>query len=156
MTPASAIHSEYLMTLHASGASAHPIDSSLTIYYSGSEGSAKGPRIEAAIVAPTADWLRVMPSGSLRVDARMTLRTHDGALIYVSYGGVIRIAADDFQRMAAGAELGSEHMYFVITPCFQTSHPNYLWLNGVQAVGKAVGLKGGGDGFVRYEVFAVR
>jgi hypothetical protein len=91
----------------------------------------------------------------IRIDARMTLRTPADAFIYVSYGGVICIAPEDFQRMSAGGELGPQHMYFIITPCFQTAHPDYRWLNQGQAIGKAVTLRGGEGAYVRYEVFAV-
>jgi hypothetical protein len=47
-------------------------------------------------------------------------------------------------------------MHFVTTPMFQTGDPRYAWLNRTQAIGKAVALKGGDGGYVRYELFAVR
>ena len=86
----------------------------------------------------------------------MTLQAGDGALIHASYGGVISITPENFARMAGGGELAADEMHFITTPCFQTAHPKYAWLNQVQAMGKAVGLKGGPEGFVRYEVFALR
>ncbi len=93
------------MTLHApiAGAPQH-IDEALTIFHSDS-GTVEGPRIKGRILAPTADWLRAMPGGSLRVDARMSIATDDGAQIYAQYGGVIAIAPADFARMAAGDTL---------------------------------------------------
>jgi hypothetical protein len=149
------IATEYLMTLHAPGAGApQRIDDTLTIFHS-ETGRVAGPRISGAILPPTADWLRVMPGGSLRVDARMSLRTDAGADVSVQYGGVIAIAPADFARMAAGETLKSEEMYFVTAPAFQTADSRYAWLNHVQAIGKAVALKGGAGGYVRYEVFAV-
>jgi hypothetical protein len=150
------IATEYLMTLHAPGAGApQRIDDTLTIFHSDT-GRVEGPRIAGAILPPTADWLRAMPGGSLRVDARMSIRTDDGADIFVQYGGVIAIAPADFARMAAGETLGAADMYFVTAPVFQAADPRYAWLNQVQAIGKAVALKGGQGGYVRYEVFAVR
>ena len=154
--PRCAIATEYLMTLHAPIASApQRIDDTLTIFHS-TTGRVEGPRIKGLIQSPTGDWLRAMPSGSLRVDARMTIETDDGALIHVSYGGVIVIAPGDFARMAAGEILGETDMYFTTAPVFQTSHADYAWLNGVQAIGKAVALKGGEGGYVEHEVFAVK
>ena len=150
------IATEYLMTLHAPIAGApQRIDDALTIFHSDS-GRVEGPRISGTILPPTADWLRAMPGGSLRVDARMSLRTDDGADIYVQYGGVIVIAPADFARMAAGETLGAEEMYLVTAPVFQTADSRYAWLNTVQAIAKAVALKGGAGGYVRYEVFAIR
>lgn len=148
---------EYLFTLHSpTGGLPQAIDASLTIYQAGPGGWARGPRLEAESLTPTGDWLRTMPGGSLQVDARMTLQTADGALIHARYGGVIVISPENFARMGGGGELAADEMYFVTTPCFQTAHPKYAWLNHVQGVGKAVGLKGGPQGFVRYEVFALR
>ena len=147
---------EPLMTLHAPIAGApQRIDETLTIFHSDS-GTVEGPRIKGRILAPTADWLRAMPGGSLRVDARMSIATDDGAQIHVQYGGVIGIAPADFARMAAGETLGPHEMYFVTAPLFQTGDDRYAWLNRTQAIGKAVALKGGEGGFVRYDVFAMR
>jgi hypothetical protein len=154
--PTTSIATEYLMTLHAPIAGApQRIDETLTIFHSDS-GTVEGPRIRGRILAPTGDWLRAMPGGSLRVDARMSIVTDDGALIHVLYGGVIAIAPADFVRMAAGGTLGADEMHFVTTPMFQTGDPRYAWLNRTQAIGKAVALKGGDGGYVRYELFAVR
>ena len=153
--PTMSIATEYLMTLHAPIAGVpQRIDEALTIFHSDS-GTVEGPRIKGRILAPTADWLRTMPGGTLRVDARMPIETDDGAQIYVQYGGVIAIAPVDFARMAAGETLRAAEMYFVTAPTFQTAAPRYAWLNQVQAIGKAVALKGGEGGYVRYDVFAV-
>lgn len=150
------IVTDHLMTLHAPIVGhPHAIDASLTIFNSG-DGTVEGPKVKGRILAPTADWLRTMPGGSLKVDARMLIETHDGASIYAAYGGVIRIAAADFARMAGGDTLRAAEMYFITAPTFQTAHPAYCWLNGVQAIAKAVALKGGPGGYVRYEVFQVK
>jgi hypothetical protein len=153
--PTMSIATEYLMTLHAPIAGApQRIDEALTIFHSDS-GTVEGPRIKGHIIAPTGDWLRTMPGGSLRVDARMSIATDDGAQINVQYGGVIAIAPADFARMAAGETLSADEMHFVTAPLFRTGDERYAWLNRTQAVGKAVALKGGDGGYVRYELFAV-
>ncbi|HRE35887.1 MAG TPA: DUF3237 family protein, partial [Sphingopyxis terrae] len=36
------------------------------------------------------DWATIDSKDTLRLDARITFETHDGALIYVSYRGVLR------------------------------------------------------------------
>jgi hypothetical protein len=154
--PSTAIASDYLMTVTAPIAGApQRIDDTLTIFHS-DRGRVEGPRIMGTIQSPTGDWLRAMPGGSLRVDARMTIATEDGALIHLTYGGVISIAPEDFARMARGDTLRADEMYFITTPVFQTAHPEYVWLTRVQAIGKAVALKGGDGGFVKYELFAIR
>ena len=66
-----------------------------------------------------ADWLTMSEGGALgALDVRMTLKTDDGAIIYVEYGG------------RANFETG----LIAAAPTFQTSHENYKWLNSVQAV----------------------
>jgi len=151
------IRTEYLMTLHTPGAGPPlQVDGSLMIFRAGAEGWARGPRINGAIVQPTADWLRVMPGGNLRVDVRMTVRTDDGALIYVGYNGVVSITPENFARTAKGAVLTSADMYFIIAPTFETAHEKYVWLNHIQAVGKVAAVKGGAGGFVTYDLFAVK
>lgn len=156
-TPTTGIDTDYLMTLHTPAAgSPLEIDSSLMIFRAGAEGWARGPKIAGAIIHPTADWLRVMPGGNLRIDVRMTLRTDDGALIYISYNGVVSITRENFERMAKGAVLTSADMYFIVAPTFETAHQKYAWLNHVQAIGKVAAVKGGEGGFVTYDVFAVR
>ena len=148
--------SEYLVTLHSpAGEPPHMVDPSLAIFRQQGEGWARGPKLEGTILPPTADWMRIMPGGCFRIDARMLIRTADQALIYVSYGGVVSISQENFARMSGGGVLTAEDMYFLITPTFQTAHPKYAWLNHVQAVGRVAELRGGPEGYVRYDVFVV-
>jgi hypothetical protein len=46
--------------------------------------------------------------------------------------------------------------YFVTAPTFETKSENYGWLNGVQAVGKMLELKGGEGAHVMYDIFVIR
>lgn len=157
-TASTQLETEYLVTLHTpmSSVPPHAIDDGLTIYHAGEGGWAKGPKLAGAIIQPTADWLLALPNGSLRVDARMTIRTDDDALIHAAYGGVISVTRENLERMAGGGLLTAQDMYFMIAPTFRTAHPRYAWLNHIQAIGKVVGVKGGDQGFVTYDVFAVR
>jgi hypothetical protein len=149
--------SEYLTTLHSpAGEPPHMVDSSLAIFRQHGEGWARGPKLNGTLLPPTADWMRIMPGGNFRIDARMVLSTDDGALIYISYGGVVSVSQQNFARMSGGDVLTAKDMYFLITPTFQTAHEKYAWLNHVQAVGRVAELKGGPEGYVRYDVFAVR
>ena len=67
------------------------------------------------------DWMTFGSDGSGTPDVRLTLETHDGALIYVSYCGRY--------TPATGVAY--------TTPVFRTGDARYAWLNHVQAVGKA-------------------
>ena len=151
------VRTEYLMTYLAPLDPPTVIDGGLQIFNVRPGGWVKGPQINGAYVAPSGDWLRTMPSGVFRLDVRGTIRTDDGADIYVSYNGTIQHSKESVERLMKGEVLSDKDVpYFVTAPTFQTLSPKYAWLNGVQAVGKMVELKMGEGGYVKYDVFVVR
>ena len=79
-----------------------------------------GDKIKASLAThDAADWLTLSEDGQLgALDVRMTLKTDDGAFIYVEYQGRA--------NMQSGV--------IATAPTFQTSHEKYLWLNRIQAV----------------------
>ena len=95
-------------------------------------------RVKASLaVNDAADWLTLNHDRSVGcVDVRFTLKTDDGAYIYVEYTG----RAD----MAAGL--------ITTAPTFQTSHEKYSWMNGLQAV--AAGVVDG-SGVLTYSLYEV-
>jgi len=58
-------------------------------------GSFSGPRLRGRVLPCGGDWLLERADGSRRLDVRITLETHDGALIYASYLGIIHGSATD-------------------------------------------------------------
>jgi hypothetical protein len=89
-------------------------------------GTIEGERLRGEIVPGGADWQIVREDGTTLLEARYTVRTHDGALIYVRNIGIRR---------------GPREYYFRSAPVFETGDSRYAWLNGVVAVGSAVRLK---------------
>jgi hypothetical protein len=150
------ITTEYLMTLYAPLDPPQKIDDSLTIYNVGPGGSAQGPKIKGTVIAPAADWIRLMPGGNLRQDVRLTIKTDDGALIYLTYNGIISRSNEVARRNTKGEVLTSADEYFLTSPTMETSSNDYLWLNRVQCIGKMVQVKSGKGAFVRYDIFVVR
>jgi hypothetical protein len=148
------LQTEYLMTLHATLEPPQAIYQNLLVVNAPTGGWVEGPRIKGTVLAPAGDWLRVMPSGVLRLDVRGTIKTDDGELIYISYNGVIQCNKEQSDRLNKGEELKTEDCYFLTAPTFQTKSAKYGWLNGVQAVGKMVSLKGGDH--VRYDIFTAK
>jgi|HubBroStandDraft_1064217.scaffolds.fasta_scaffold03308_6 hypothetical protein len=149
-----AVSTEYLMTLYAPLGPGQEIDSSLEVNEVRPGGWVKGPRISGTVLAPAGDWSHALPSGEYRLDVRATIKTDDGALIYISYNGIFKDSEEAGARAAKGEVLTSKDMYFVIAPTMQTSAKKYLWLNGVQCIGKMVGYKN--DSYVKYDIFVVR
>lgn len=103
-----------------------------------------GERLNATLAGPAAaDWL--VRTGAIGViDARLVLRTHDDALIYVSYGGRL-----DLSNPAAG-------LYAYIAPVFETGDPRYAWLNAVQAAGKGKLTLSADGATLVYDLYEVR
>lgn len=120
-------------------------------------GWVKGPNISGRFGAPGSDWLRIMPSGIGRIDAKCLMETDDGEPIYFSYNGVLKQSEESAERLNSGQVLTFRDIpYFITAPAFQTSSKRYSWLNEIQAVNKMTELKFGTDGYVRYDVFAIR
>jgi hypothetical protein len=144
------------MTFYAPLDPPQQIDPTLFIYNVRDGGWAKGPKINGTLLSPAADWLRVMPGGSLRLDVRGTIKTDDGALIYITYNGVISHSKESFDRLMKGEVLTSKDHYFITAPTMQTSSEKYSWLNHVQCVGKVVEVKVGENSYVKYDIYVVR
>ena len=102
----------------------------------------EGERMKASLAgAAAADWM-VINGTVASIDVRMTLRTHDDALVYVQYGGRL-----DLADRANG-------LHARVAPVFETGDERYAWLNAVQAVGKGK-LIPGTDG-TRIEFYEIR
>lgn len=88
----------------------------------------KGDRLRAEMAgASVADWLLIGPDGTGTLDVRATLRTDDGAFIFMQYNG--KIGRDCLQGLQLPATV-------YVAPRFETSDERYAWLNRIQAVGK--------------------
>lgn len=87
-------------------------------------GRLEGERIDASIKGhANADWFVIGQASTGIVDARLLAKTEDDALILLQYGGRVDLSA------------GWDAPIY-ITPCFETGHERYRWLNALQVVGK--------------------
>lgn len=105
-----------------------------------------GPRLGGTVLAGGGDWAVFRPDGTMVLDVRLTLRTHDGALVHMTYGGRWTIPADVRGEMAAPAtrhRVSPERYYFRTTPLFETGADEYAWLNDVVGVGSGYLVEGG-------------
>ncbi|MEM9609908.1 MAG: DUF3237 domain-containing protein [Actinomycetota bacterium] len=104
------------------------------------EASLVGPEINATMPEGVAggDWLTARSDRSFALDVRLSLRTDDGADIYVTYTG-IGVPQDD------GAAT------ITTSPRFETGDGRYAWLNNLVCV--ALGRTT--DVGVEYDIYAV-
>ncbi len=98
-------------------------------------GSFEGPRLKGTVEQNGSDWILVRPDGSLQLDVRLVLRTDDGALIGMRYHGFRHGPPAAMERLGRGERVDPAEYYFRIAPVFETSAPNYAWLNTIVAVG---------------------
>lgn len=97
-------------------------------------GEFHGPRLRGRILPSGADWLLIGSDGVGRLDVRATLETDDGALIYLSYFGVLHLNEEVMQKVADGGTTEYGDTYFFTQPRFETGDPRYAWLNGIAAL----------------------
>lgn len=111
-----------------------------------------GDRLSGRVLAGGADWQVIRPDGVADLDARYTLETSDGALIYVRNRGYRHGPPDTIRRLAAGETVDPSLYYMRTTPRFETGDARYAWLNRIVCV--ATGARR--TDAVELEVFEVR
>jgi hypothetical protein len=92
-------------------------------------GKFAGPRLSGRILPGGADWQVIRADGVACLDARYTLETNDGALIYVNNRGYRHGPREVIERLARGEDVDPALYYMRATPWFETSAPAYVWLN---------------------------
>ena len=152
-TPTVSVETEYLATVEAPLEPAQSAGSRVIVNVPAG-GTVRGPKINGTIVAPTGDWLTVMPDGSLRLDVRATVKTDDGEIVLVTYSGAIASSKEVRDRFNNGEVITSKDEYFIAAPQFTTGSRKYDWLNQIQAVGKMVSIQRGVK--IKYDWFIVR
>lgn len=85
-------------------------------------GTFGGPDIRGTVHPGGADYITQV-SGHSSLDVRITLETDDGALIYMTYTGIVSRGADG--------------LYWRVRPVFSTASEKYDWLNHAVFVGKS-------------------
>lgn len=103
------------------------------------EGVFKGPRLTGKVLPGGGDWVLVRSDGVLSIDVRITLETHDGVRIYVTYGGRLVIPPELLGIVInpeTAETVDPAKYYFRTLPLFEAPEASsYAWLNNVAAVG---------------------
>jgi hypothetical protein len=97
-------------------------------------GKFSGERLSGRVLPGGADWQVIRADGVADLDARYTLETSDGALIYVRNRGYRHGPADVIRRLAAGEPVEPTLYYMRTTPRFETGDARYAWLNRIICV----------------------
>ena len=97
-------------------------------------GSFAGPRLSGKVLPGGADWQVIRADGTAELEARYTLETDDGALIYVLNQGIRSGSKEVMARLARGEKVHPSEYYFRTRPVFETGAPKYQWLHRIVAV----------------------
>ena len=97
-------------------------------------GRFSGERLSGRVLAGGADWQLVRADGVADLDARYTLETSDGALIYVRNRGYRHGPPDVLKRLSSGENVEPSLYYMRTTPRFETGDARYAWLNRIVCV----------------------
>ena len=115
-------------------------------------GSFHGDRLSGKVLPGGADWQVIRADGVADLDARYTLQTSDGALIYVRNHGYRHGPPEILKKLSAGEEVDPSLYYMRTTPLFETGDARYAWLNRLICVGAGARKKSS----VHLEVFEVK
>jgi hypothetical protein len=115
-------------------------------------GAFRGERLSGKVLPGGADWQVIHGDGVADLDARYTLETADGALIYVRNHGYRHGPADVLKDLSSGKEVDASLYYMRTTPLFETGDQRYAWLNRLICVGTGARKKSS----VHLEIFEVK
>lgn len=97
-------------------------------------GRFSGERLSGRVLAGGADWQVIRADGVADLDARYTLETSDGALIYVRNRGYRHGPPEVLKRISLGEDVDPSLYYMRTTPSFETGDQRYAWLNRMVCV----------------------
>jgi Protein of unknown function (DUF3237) len=116
------------------------------VLFGSAGGSFDGPRLRGDVLAGGGDWALFRPDGTMTLDVRLTLRTHDAALVHMTYGGRWVIPPDLRAYMSDPArryQVNPAEYYFRTNPLFETGAEQYAWLNDIVCAGSGYLVPGG-------------
>ena len=106
-------------------------------------GHFEGPTLKGSVLPGSGDWTRLSADGAIRIDARLTLRTEDGAIIYMSYQGLRTAPLEVIERLNRNEQVDPSLYYLRIAPMFETGAEKYYGLNHLIAIGTGRRVPGG-------------
>ena len=119
------------------------------VFYEVAEGEIEGERLRGTILGG-GEWALIGPDGFLRVDVRLQATTHDGAHLYIQYGGLLELNETVQATLAKGGGTEFGDQYFFTNPRMETGDERYAWVNTTFFVGEGRLLAGPG---VEYRVW---
>lgn len=98
------------------------------------EGSFEGPKLKGTVLGGM-DQKIFRSDGAMTPNVRLVLKTDDDELIYMQYTGLRYGSKEVMERIGNGETVDPSEYYLRNTPYFETSAPQYDWLNRIVSVG---------------------
>ncbi len=92
-------------------------------------GTFEGPNMKGTVLPGGADWQTVRADGSADLEARYTLKTDDGILIYIQNKGIRHAKPEVLTRLAKGEKVDPKEYYMRTAATFEVADGKYAWLN---------------------------
>ncbi|MDA1100475.1 MAG: DUF3237 domain-containing protein [Proteobacteria bacterium] len=139
MIPTQALRTTFLGELRIEIAGSHifgatPMGQARRIDYFES-GHLQGPRIDARIIAGSADALLHRFDGVIQPDVRLTLEISGGHHLFIQYRGYRHAAPEVMERIAQAQAVRPEEVYLRTALFFETDSTAHDWLNRTVAIG---------------------
>ena len=106
-------------------------------------GHFEGLRLRGEILSGGGDWLLLRSDNVLELDLRITLETDDGALISMRSFGLRHGPPEVLAALARGESVDPSTYYFRTAARFETSAPQYEFLNRLIAIASGDRRAGG-------------
>ncbi|GAB1262296.1 DUF3237 domain-containing protein [Aurantivibrio plasticivorans] len=98
----------------------------------------EGEGMRGKVLAGGGDWLLQRQDGSTLIDARYSLETDHGQIIYIQDRGFRHGPEQVMARLAAGEAVDPSEYYFRTSATLETSAPELMWLNQTLFVGSGM------------------
>ncbi|MCA6114386.1 DUF3237 domain-containing protein [Bradyrhizobium sp. WSM 1738] len=121
-------------------------------YWQVAEAELSGPRIKAQLAATGLDWMQVSEDGFWRPNVRAQFLTHDGAVVLMSYIGLVEQTASFKRAAEANEPTDWDDQYMRLSVTFNTGDARYAWMNQSLfiAAGRLLGT-----GHIEYSIFRI-
>jgi hypothetical protein len=100
-------------------------------------GTFEGPAVRGRVIPGGADWQIIRPDHATELEARYTLETESGALIYVLNRGIRHGSPEVLRKLRERITVDKSEYYFRTSAVFETAAPELQWLTRSVFVGDA-------------------
>jgi Protein of unknown function (DUF3237) len=91
-------------------------------------GTFSGEKMKGVVLAGGADWQTVRADGTADLEARYTLKTDDGVLIYIQNTGIRTGKPEVLARLGKGEKVDPSEYYMRTSATFEVADGKYDWL----------------------------